>query len=211
MRYDRNSIRTGGWPVIAVLLLALGASGCERKMLDFVCTPVSPGQLVITEIRGEQADTDTWGQWIEIHNRGNTAVDVTGIRIRLLQLDGTNEVWITVRAPDMTIAAGGYFVVGRFPANNLPDHVDYGYETDFTSDLYADGLIELYVCNELEDSVLYHNLPTTGSLSFDGDLEPTVEANDIEANWCNDASDVGGNPTEVGIPGTPGEQNRPCN
>jgi hypothetical protein len=107
-------------------------------------------------------------------------------------------------------------VLGHQNPDQLPDHVDYGYDGDFSSDLYSAGTLELYVCNELVDVVVYQNLPTVGSLAFDGALEPSVETNDnanpndLESSWCIDASEVS-SPTEVGTPGTPGEQNRPCN
>jgi hypothetical protein len=187
-------------------------AGCEREMLDHICDPVEPGQLVFSEIRGEQAGVDTFGQWIEIHNTGERAVEMTGLRVRLTQLDGSNEVWLTVREPGLTVDASGFFVMGRFPAGTEPDHVDYGYASDFESDLYpAGGLLELYVCNELVDTVIFRDLPETGSLAFDGEAPLTAESNDEEALWCNDDADVNQDPNETGIPGTPGAPNRPCN
>ena len=197
------------WPLAFLVLFVV--SGCERGMLDQTCTQVASGQLVISEIRGSQAGVDTYGQWIEIHNTAPSAIDVAGIELRLRQLDGTSQVSIVVRQQGVGIEANGYLVLGRFEPGNLPDHVDYGYTADFESDLYADGILDLYVCGELVDTVIYHNLPETGSLAFDGGLDLTTSANDDENNWCNDATSVGDNPTEVGTPGTPGEQNLPCN
>jgi hypothetical protein len=185
-------------------------SGCERKELDPLCTPVAPGQLVITEIRGPQTGSDTYGQWIEIYNTGAEEVNVAGLVLRIIQLDGTNPRNITIRDAMLSIAAGGYLVIGRFPADALPAHVDYGYGDELEFDLYPDGILELYVCNDLVDSVIYHGLPEVGSLALDGDLVPSAEANDVESNWCPDATEVGVDPTQIGIPGTPGAENRPC-
>jgi hypothetical protein len=210
--------RFRGWrySLLSGLLLVTLLGGCERKMLDHVCTPVDSGELVISEIRGPQTAVDTYGQWIELHNSSPVALNLAGVKLRMTQLDGSSEKIIMIRDEALTVPAGGYVVLGHQPRDQLPDHVDYGYDEDLTSDLYADGILELYVCNELVDFVLYRGLPTLGSLAFDGALELTAANNDnadltdFETTWCNDASEVP-SPTEVGIPGTPGEQNRPCN
>lgn len=194
-----------------VVLALLGAPGCEREMLDPVCTPVSPGQLVVTEIRGPQAGVDTYGQWIEIFNTAAAPVSLAGIRFRITKLDGSGEVFFTVRDEGLTIGPTGYVVLGRFPREALPDHVDYGYQEELPGDLPDDGLVELYVCNELIDTVIYRSLPGSGSLAFDGTITPTAAANDDEPSWCNDNVTVGTDPTQVGMPGTPGEPNIPCN
>ena len=48
--------------------------GCERDMLEHICTPVEDGELVISEIRGPQSELDTYGQWIELHNRSTSSL-----------------------------------------------------------------------------------------------------------------------------------------
>lgn len=188
-------------------------------MLEHICTPVENGQLVISEIRGPQSELDTYGQWIELHNRSTSSLNIAGIRLHLHDIednDLSDPKVIMVRDEGLIVGPGGYMVLGRRRPDQLPDHVDYGYEEDFSSDLYTAGQLALYVCNELVDYVVFQNLPTVGSLAFDGDLELTVDVNDnadpsdLESDWCNDASEVA-SPTEVGTPGTPGEQNRPCN
>jgi hypothetical protein len=183
--------------------------GCEREMLDPLCTPVAPGQLVITEIRGPQEPDSTYGQWIEIFNAGTSAVNVAALKLRITQLDGSGEKVITIRDADLTIAAGDYLVLGRQPADLLPAWVDYGYGDEVIIDLYQDGMMDLSVCNTVVDSIVYRSLPLQGTLALDGALVPSAEANDLESNWCNDASEVW-DPVQTGIPGTPGAQNRPC-
>ena len=203
----------------SVFLVTTLLGGCEREMLEHICTPVESGELVISELRGSQSEVDTYGQWIELHNRSATTLNIGGIRIHLHDIADdalSDPKVIMVRDEGLTVEPGGYVVLGWQRPDQLPDHVDYGYEEDYASNFSASGQIALYVCNELVDYVVYQNLPTVGSLAFDGDLELTVDANDnanptdVESNWCNDASPVN-NPTEVGTPGTPGEQNRPCN
>lgn len=190
--------------------------GCEREMLEHICTPVESGQLVISELRGSQSEVDTYGQWIELHNHSTNSLNLAGIRLHMYDIQGGGEKLIMVRDEALIVEPGGYVVLGHQRPDQLPDHVDYGYDDDYNSDLRSSGVLELYVCNELVDTVVYQNLPTVGSLAFDGDQELTADANDIadpnnlDSNWCTDASPVV-NPTEVGTPGTPGEQNRPCN
>jgi hypothetical protein len=188
-------------------------------MLEHICTPVENGQLVISELRGSQTEVDTYGQWIELHNRSTNSVNLAGIRIHLYDIMDeslSDPRIIMVRDETLIVEPGGYVILGHQRPDQLPDHVDYGYDEDFDSDLYSAGQLELYVCNEVVDYVFYQNLPSVGTLAFDGDQELTVDANDIadpnniDSNWCTDASPVV-NPTEVGTPGTPGEQNRPCN
>lgn len=188
----------------------LGGSACEREMLDPVCSPVAEGQLVVSEVRGPQAGVDTWGQWIEIYNDSGDTVSLAGIRVRLTKLTGTGEQVITVRDHGLQVGPLGRVVLGRFPRAELPPHVDYGYAEEEDGDLPEDAIVELTVCNELVDQVIYRSLPATGSLSLDGSMIPSASANDVEANWCNDNVDAGGGPTDVGIPGTPGEPNRSC-
>lgn len=188
-------------------------------MLEHICTPVENDELVITEIRGPQSELDTYGQWIELHNRSTSSLNLAGIRLHLYDImdDSLSEPKvIMVRDEGLTVEPGGYVVLGRRRPDQLPDHVDYGYEEDYSSNFSSSGQLVLYVCNELVDHVVYLNLPTVGTLAFDGDLERTVDATnladptDVENDWCNDASPIV-NPTEVGTPGTPGEQNNPCN
>lgn len=205
------------WRGVGLLALwVAGASwvgllgGCERDMLTAICPEVAPGQLVVSEIRGPQDGVDTYGQWIEIYNSGEAGVDLAGLKMRITRLDGSGEHSFMIRADSLPLAAHDYFVMGRFPPDAPPVHVDYGYGDEVSSDLYADGILELVVCGDVMDRVIYHDLPTVGTLSLDGSQVPSVEANDDESNFCTDDADVGTDPTEVGIPGTPGEPNRPC-
>ena len=70
----------------------------------------------------------------------------------------------------------------------------------------------MFACGESIDRLVFKSLPTTGSYSFDGAKEPGADANDDESCWCADETeaDPDGPMTEIGIPGTPGEENRPC-
>lgn len=210
---------TSGWVHTVLLWSAVVCllTGCERGSLKEICpSSVTTGQLIFSELRGVQTGADTWGQWIEIHNTTDTAVNVAGLKVRLRKLDGGSEVMMVVRDHGITVDPRGYFVLGHFPhtTESRPLHVNYGYDTDFTSDMYTDGVLEVYSCGTLVDQIVYHGLPKTGSLAFDGNLELTAAANDDENLWCVDDTEPdpgGGEVTDVGTPGTPGEKNRPCN
>jgi len=191
-------------------------AACERGPVETVCPAVNEGDLVITELRGPQGGgADTWGQWIELYNASGTDLTLSGLVLQLKKLDGSSKATLAVRSYELEVDDGDYVVLGRLPqGDDLPDHLDYGYEDDFASDLYMDGILQVYGCEELPvDQVVYYDLPAEGSLSFDGNLEPSAEANDEEDNWCVDDTEVqpgdGGTP-QAGIPGTPGEGNRPC-
>ncbi|MDY0001832.1 MAG: hypothetical protein RBU30_11090 [Polyangia bacterium] len=197
-------------PILAAALGLLAQGACERDMLEPICTPIAVGQLVVTELRGPQSGVDTWGQWIELYNDSGSTLSLAGVRLRITTLSGSGELGFTVRDPGLAVGPTDRVVLGRFPRDAPPPHVDYGYLEEEDSNLPSDGIVELYVCNELVDQVIYRSLPSSGSLSLDGSLIPSAQANDDESNWCNDNVDEGGGPTDVGIPGTPGEPNRPC-
>ena len=189
--------------------------GCEREPLEHDCIELNPGDLAISELRGKQTGTDTWGQWIELYNTTAGEIPLAGVTLNISKLDGSGAKDILVRDHALSVAGQDYVVLGR-QSGELPDHVDYGYEGDFSSDLYVDAIIWVYACDKEEhvDRVIYRDLPSEGTLAFDGSLPLDAVSNDNEADWCVDATEPpasDGGTTEVGLPGTPGEVNRPCN
>lgn len=186
-------------------------SACVRDPLEIECPSVSVGQLVISEIRqGGQLNGDTYGQWIEIYNATGVAVDLFGAELLIRRLDGGSEGRILVRTDNVTVPANGYVVIGSFPADMLPEHVNYGYRLDFDSDLYDDAAIDLDSCGVQIDRVVYHDLTGIGTLALDGAADPDATTNDDEGSWCVDDRDTMPDPTMLGIPGTPGERNPSC-
>ena len=188
--------------------------GCEREPLELECSEMSSGDLVISELRGEQTGTtDTWGQWIELYNSTAGELSLVGVTLNIKKWDGSSERDIVVRDHALSVPGQGFVVLGRI-SGDLPDHMDYGYEDDFSSDLYADAILEVRACGDMVDKVIYHDLPSAGTWAFDGSLTLTAVSNDQETNWCIDATEPpasDGGTTQVGLPGTPGEVNRPCN
>jgi len=201
--------------VLWVLLsLLLGALSCARPEIFPLCPGAGSGSFVISELRGRQLGNDTYGEWIEIHNTSTSVIELAGLTLRMTKLDGSAEVRIVVRDRDLVIESEGYTVLGRFEADTLPAHVDYGYVSDFGSDLYNGAVLELLACGEQMDQMVYRSLPDNGSWAFDGDQSLSAASNDDEAAWCVDDTDTapgdGGTVTDVGRPGTPGAGNRPC-
>lgn len=203
-------------------MAASTALACVRAPAEEICPAVGPGDLVFTEIRGPQAEArDTHGQWIEILSIRDEPVDLRGLVLRFARLDGSGEVSAYVRDPELTLRPAAHIVIGHHHPDSVPAYVDTTIFTDFfrqtddgtePADLYAAAQMELFACDTLVDRVVYHALPPTGSLAFDGAAVPTAEANDDQSAWCNDVSESppDGPQTEIGLPGSPGEDNPPC-
>ncbi|HKA86491.1 MAG TPA: hypothetical protein VKE22_02460 [Haliangiales bacterium] len=179
------------------------AGACARDPADDACPDVRAGELVVTEIRGDQAGTtDQLGQWIEMYNASARHLDLSGLTVLLRKIDGGSHARIIVRAPTLGVDAGHYVVLGGF-ASSLPAYVDYGYLLDFSSNLYTAAAIDVDACGTLVDRVVYRSLPTQGTWAFDGRRTPDATANDDERAWCVDAAGTG-------HPGTPRAGNAPC-
>lgn len=205
---------------IATVAIAGVLAGCSRDALDGACPDVSAGELVVTEVRGDQSGTDGYGQWIELYNASPAAVDLRGLEVHVQRVDGGADGHLLVRET-VTLAAGGYAVLGRFPPTATPDHVDYGYVLpcedtasgcgDYWLDtnLYDAAGVDLNVCGERIDRAIYRDLPSRGSWALSGAAAPDAAANDDEAGWCvDDAEDSSSE--QLGIRGTPGEANPSC-
>jgi hypothetical protein len=194
-------------------MIAGGIFGaCAHDELPLVCQSARTGDIAISEIRGKQSGTDTWGEWLEFFNASSRELSLRGLDVRMSKLDGSDEQHLVVRSPH-TLAPGSYFVFGRFSESDLPEHVDAGFLVDFDSDLYGEGVYDL-LCGDADNLVdrvmLNGNLPSQGTLSFDGRLTPSAAANDEAQNWCPDASSASDGGSQLGLPGSPGRENRPC-
>lgn len=191
-------------PVLGCLVIA----GCSREPEDLLCPDVGPGDLVVTEIRGPQSSPNSLPQWIELANVSGNDLDLQGLHVALQRPDGSNPVDMIVRYK-RPLPADDYYVLGLISDTMLENGVDYGLAGDYDGDLYEDGLLDLVSCGETIDRVDYENLPKAGTWSL-GVVPPDAEANDDASLWCVDATPTDGPTTELGVPGTPGEENRPC-
>jgi len=198
---------------ICLLAWFFSPVACEREPLEVICAEWASGELVVTEVRGKQQGIDTFGQWLELASAASAEKPVAGLKLILSRWDGSGRKEITVRDAELRLAPGGFLVLGRFPPDNLPSYVDYGFEQDFSGDLYPDAILTVDACGVEVDTVTWKNLTSAGSWSFDGALLPDALTNDEEKNWCVDdtaAEPSDGGTAQAGLPGTPGRKNKEC-
>lgn len=186
----------------SALLCAALACACTADPAEAICPEAGAGDLVVTELRGEQSGGDSWGQWIEVKNQTGVELDLYGLVVEVTSVDGGTRVRMLVRR-SLPVAAGGYVVLGTPPDGaELPDHMDYGFGADYETasdgtEFPGAGAVTLTACGAELDRVVFDDLPTMGSWSLDD-----------AGTWCADTSP--GTGTELGLPGTPGEANTPC-
>jgi hypothetical protein len=184
---------------------------CVREPLTGGCPDLAAGELVITEIRGEQAGS--YRQWMELYNASDRELSLGGLRVRFVPFDGSAPTGFFLRDAELTLAPGAYAVLGGAGAAPV-DYIDYDYTRDFHSasnpdsptSLPGGGFFELTACDELIDQVRVDLLPNPGTWFLTG--APGADANDDVAAWCVDDFTVAN--TGVGVRGTPGEANPPC-
>lgn len=178
-----------------VPLIALGA--CAHDPAPELCPDVAAGDLVVTELRGEQSGADSWGQWIEVQNRTGAAIDLEGLVIDLKSIDGSTQLRMLVRAP-VEVPALGHAALGR-PADGAgAAHLAYDLGADLDASFPSSGGVTLLACGAETDQVVFNGLPTMGTWALDDG-----------GTWCADTT-PGDDTTMLGVPGTPGAPNRPC-
>ena len=181
----------------------LGAGACTRAPAPEQCPDVSPGDLVLTEIRGTQKQ-DALGVWVEIYNASGGEVDLIGTRVVFRKLDGSGETHVLVRR-SLAVGAGAYVTLGLFADDDLrPAYVDYGFAGDYPTTFLTAGAVQIEACATEIDKVVFDNLPAMGTYSL-GTQPPSADANDLPAAWCTDAT-----MTVAGYPGSPQQANIAC-
>jgi hypothetical protein len=181
--------------VLRAVVIASVLTACARDELD-TCPDMASGELVVTEVQGD--DDPFNGSWIELFNASGRTLELEGARIRFRVLDGSSEIPVLVRRP-LTVNAGEYVVLGKYPDADRPAHVDYGFVDDFEDPWLAGAAIDLDNCGARVDLAQYSGLPTIGTFSL-GAMPPNADANDLATAWCTD-------PTPTG---TPGAANAAC-
>lgn len=172
---------------LVVAALALG-TGCTRDPLG-ECTPLAPGDLVVTEFRGRQTPADTLGIWVELYNASPATIDLEGVKIRFRKKDGSSEIPIIVRRSTM-VSPGSYVVLGLVPDDSTrPTYIDYGFADDYKVTFLAAAAVDVETCGERIDRAVYDVLPTTGTYSFGGEL--SADNNDIPTMWCTNPAPSG--------------------
>lgn len=133
------------------LLLAMVAA--LLPTLPLVAGAVST-TLVINEVDYDQPSTDTT-EFLELKNVGTGAVNLLGWTVELVNGSGGGAVvYDTIALPDVSLAAGDYYVVCANVATTSNCDLDDGPDTNFTQNGAPDG-IGLRLSGVLVDAVSY--------------------------------------------------------
>ncbi len=161
---------------------------------------------MFSEISGKQTGADAALQWVELFNTTDQAISLYLAKVEMTSLDGATTKELMVRQPDALIEPKSYKLVIW---TELEQGLEGIIEETYSTALFADALLELQLCHQTVDRIIYYNLPKEGALALDGALDPSAEVNDEGNNWCVDQ----GEQTTAGALGlgTPGVRNRPCN
>ncbi|MEM6292580.1 MAG: lamin tail domain-containing protein [Myxococcota bacterium] len=216
-----------------VALVPLAACGDDaRPDAGGACSDLLAGDIVISEMMLNPTGADKGQEWVELFNPSDGAIDLSGAVLRSRRVDGSSERLHQITG--LTVEAGGYVVLGDREADDLAEHLDYGYAEDLGSG-FGNGSGEIAVgCGEaVLDSVLYSfpdyfaaedgtpddgaSAPDNASWTFDGQRTPDALGNDTLRAWCAATSvyetlEIVEDDGTVSLDslGTPGEANDPC-
>ena len=188
LRYS-TAVRVIG-PSVAAAALAL-AAGCARDPAPAKCPSLAVGDLVVTEIRGQQSPDDGTPVWVELYNASSSGIDLEGTKIRFRKKDGSSEVDVIVRR-SVSVVAGGYTTLGLVPDDppERPDYIDYGFIDDFHVGFLPAAAVDVEACGTRIDRAVYDVLPKVGSFSL-GTNPPNANDNDVPLSWCTNATPAG--------------------
>lgn len=164
------------------------------------CARADDGPVVVNEIhRDPAAIVDARGEWIELHNRSGSPVDLSGWTLRD---DGSNTFTFDPGSP-LVIPPGGFLVAGRNgPRLNGGVAVDVVYGIEINLGNRADELTLLDRDLRVVDRVEWtegNGFPFVAGASM-GLRAPDLDGS-IGANWCAAVTDQGNG--DLGTPGAP--------
>ncbi|MCG8459345.1 MAG: lamin tail domain-containing protein, partial [Holophagales bacterium] len=174
--------------------LRLSAGFAAFTLLAMALPAAVSAQVVISEVAWMGTDNSTSDEWIELHNRSASSVDLTGWTLEAA--DGTPSISLSGSIP-----AGGYMLLERTDDTTVPG---------VTADLIYTGALS----NSGEDLVLWDDLSAQVDRvdawhAGDNSTKATqvridsLVAGTLATNWRTGSLDYG-----VGY-GTPGEPNAP--
>jgi len=100
--------------------------------------PAAAPDLVINEVDYDQPGTDA-AEFVEIFNAGATAVSLDGLAVELV--NGSNDsVYNTINLPNVSLPAGGYFVVCGNAANTPNCDLDVSPDTNLIQNGAPDAI-----------------------------------------------------------------------
>ncbi|MCC7431693.1 lamin tail domain-containing protein [bacterium] len=156
--------------------------------------------IVINELLPNPGGTDTNKEWFEVHNKGNTAVDLLNWEIL-----GANETLDHTIATSAIVPAGGYLVLGQSSDTvaNGGVNVGYVYTTVNLNNSNTDKLILKNASGVEIDRVEWVNImPATGATSgYTKELiDPSLD-NNLGTSWADATTQWAG--VDYGTPGNP--------
>ncbi|MDT7040824.1 DNRLRE domain-containing protein [Candidatus Nitronereus thalassa] len=167
----------------------------------------NPGDVIITELMiNPSAVTDGNGEWFELFNTRQEAIDMRGWTIE----EESGNTHVIPDTNPIVIPEGGFLVLGNNDdsASNGGITVAYKY-TSITLNNGGDTIKILDVNGEEIDRVKYEtpsfSIPNGASLSLNPNNFDALENNDA-SNWCASTTTIGINLDR----GTPGAGNDPC-
>lgn len=167
----------------------------------------NPGDIIITEIMQDpDAVSDTNGEYFELYNTTDIAIDIDGWTIKDL---GSNSHIINNGGP-LNVSAGGYVVLGKNAdtMTNGGATVDYAYGSGMVLGNSDDEIILETPGAIIIDQVNYDGAtfpdPTGVSMNLDVSKYDATD-NDSGANWCESTIAFG-----AGDLGSPGSSNEKC-
>lgn len=164
--------------------------------------PMSPGDLIITEIMNDTLGVDDiTGEWFEIFNPGPAGIEMQGLTIKD---DGVDSIVIET---SLQVPAGGFVVLGISTVGNNNVALNYDYDDFFLGNV-GDEISIMTPSGTIIDRVAYSvalGFPSKAGASIS--LSPGNDEleNDLGSNWCRGMI-VYGN----GDFGTPGAENPVC-
>lgn len=111
-----------------VVVLAKGTQNAISKCLATECRAredaIVSHQVIVNEIMADPFGDDTYQEWLELYNPGNTAVNLAGWVIR----DCGEQQVVPLSGPEAVIPANGYLVIGQTVDRSKNGDVDVGIE-----------------------------------------------------------------------------------
>lgn len=177
--------------------------GCSDACTKEV-EPVPPGAIVITEIMPDpKAVSDTQGEWFEVANVTDTAIDLQG----WLLTDGANEKHTINGTGGVVVPAKSSLVFGRNEDVATNGGVPVAYQYSGMNLSNGGDSIRLVSGGVVVDAVTWDGsfpLSAGASLSLSATHYDAAD-NDAAASWCLGTLPYGG-----GDLGSPGDPNAPC-
>ncbi|HSO01104.1 MAG TPA: lamin tail domain-containing protein, partial [Gaiellaceae bacterium] len=161
--------------VIAAGVLSFGSIGSAAST-----------SLVINEVDYDQPGTDAT-EFLELKNVSGGAINLDPYRVELTNGAIAGAVYLTVDLPDVTLAAGDYYVVCANPSTTAGCDLDGGADTNLIQNGAPDGL-RLMLGSDAVDALSYEG-NTPGSTEGSGaGLEDTA-AEGESLSRCADGAD----------------------